>query len=132
MMQSIILGMGFKGGKGFPDVKVLPDGTKLYQLRDENGNLMFDQFGNPIYGEKGQIGNGTNNMFDQFGNPIKNEKGQFGKKANKDHLDLSLSSCTKTSSKGRGDFNLPELGRTTHGSSFRKSYDFTDFTQRYK
>ena len=45
MMQDLILGMGFKGGKGFPDVKITKDGVKMYQLRDKFGNLMFDENG---------------------------------------------------------------------------------------
>ena len=43
--------MGFKGGKGFPEVKISPDGVKLYHLRDKFGNLMYDENGMPIYGE---------------------------------------------------------------------------------
>ena len=48
-MQDIILGMGFKGGKGFPYLKMSPNGVQMHHVRDKFGNLVYDENGNPIY-----------------------------------------------------------------------------------
>ena len=54
-MQDIILGMGFKGGKGFPEFKMV-DGVKMTHQRDQKCNLMYDEDGQPIYVDMNQIG----------------------------------------------------------------------------
>lgn len=84
MIQNILLGMGFKGGKGFPDVKMV-NGVQKHHMRDKFGNLMYDENGNPIYeicseskcshpingGHKHQKRDKFGNlMYDEFGVPI--------------------------------------------------------------
>lgn len=57
MMQAIMLGLGFGGGKGFPEIKYAKNGNRMIQKRDKNGNLVYDEYGEPVYIEVDEDGN---------------------------------------------------------------------------